>query len=229
MPDPDEFEPLYELTAEDRAALAEEAHENAPVALTPPRPFKKHYPRVKFYDAYMCWKNGEWEFLNEEQRRHYVMILRRSAGVGSFSNDETKRLAKETLEAMGLPLESEKDQRAKRGKQVLSEQQLANLEKSRRKLVDRQKRLLAQKLAAAVDTRMAVVVEPGPYQQQAIDELVAEGGAVLVADDMVPITVGRVPADGSPRRSRRVVRVGCVLPVEADEAPPAATDDEDLI
>ena len=77
------------------------------------------------------------------------------------------------------------------------------------------------------------MVDPGPYQLQAIDELVAEGRVVLIDDETLPITRGRPPYDGSPRRSKRVMRLGLPMDTNARPEPaqasPAASQEEDLI
>lgn len=162
---------------------------------------------VRAYDALMCYKKGEWNNISDEMRKRYVMILRRSACKGTFASKETREQATATLNALGIPLESEKKQRAA-NKEPLTEKELANIAKSRRKLVDRQKRLILERLNLLHAGGMTTVPEPGPYQRQAIEELVEAGEVVLIREDDVQLLRGAKPRDGSPRRKRHIVMLG---------------------
>lgn len=197
------------------------------------RKSKRVVQHVKFFDAFMCFQRGQWNDIDDDLRRRYIMILRRAANANTFSTDEVRKNALAVLEAVNVPAVSEKRLRALR-KQPLTEKEKENVAKSRRKLVDRQKRLLVEKIKANELTQMAAIVDPGPYQIQAFEELSREGKIVVIEDEEIPITKGRAPYDGSPRRNRRVVRLGLPLdtnaPVEPAQAPQPATEtDEDLI
>lgn len=211
----DDYEPNYELTDEDREACAAEQYEEEHELV----PRRNRKPHVKFFDAYICYQKGEWGMIPEELRKQYVMILRRSAAENTFSTSATRDNARAILSALGIPLESEKTQKA-RAREIagpLPPEVNEWVERSRRKLVDRQKRLMVEKIEKSVYTGFVSVLTPGPYQEQAIKELVEEGKATLLADEMVQIEKGRPPVDGSGRRKRRVVRIGA--PLAADVAP----------
>lgn len=193
------------------------------------RPAKKVVPHVKFFDAYMCFQRGEWEGISEELRRRYVMILRRAANARTFSTDEVRKNALAVLEALGLPAESEKNQKAAR-KEPLTEKEKENIARSRRKLVDRQKRIIVEKIERnEMTTQMHCLVDPGPYQEQAVAELVREDKILIILDEMIQIERGRPPYDGSPRRSKRVVRLGFPMNHAGDLSKLEPSEDDDLI
>lgn len=215
--EPDD-EPGYQMTEEDRLICEQEKQEMIDAEERERAISRKPYSHLKFGDAVLCYQNGEWESIPEKMRRHYIMLLRRSANPNTFSVKETRELAASILSALAIPLEGEKKQKklARSGEMpaVVNEW----LEKSRRKLVDRQKRLILERFRSIQAGGMITVANPGPYQEQAIDEMVKAGDVVFIRDDTVKHTKGALPRDGSPRRSKRVVFLGLPFDREASLA-----------
>jgi hypothetical protein len=102
------------------------------------------------------------------------------------------------------------------GVEMKTERTGTPLERSRAALVDRQKRILREEMVERSkilggdkpnSMGMVSLLNPGPYRLAAAFELVEDGEAVLIRDEVMAIKRGRVPAEGK-RRDRRVVVIG---------------------
>lgn len=168
---------------------------------------KRTIPSIKFSDVKSCYEKGEWGTISDEMRTLYVRLLRRCANSATFASVETQETARSILSALGLPLESERAQKLKNS-EPLPPVVAGWVAKSRRKLVDRQKKLMLERLNKLLAEGITTITEPGPYQEQAIAELIESGEVVLIRDSDVQLRTGAMPQGETKRRKRRVVMIG---------------------
>lgn len=145
---------------------------------------------------------GKFGEQTRERQKIMLGLLNRAASGKTLAAPDSVRIARETLDALGVKPKAERTG--------------TPLERSRAALIERHKRLLMEEMRGAADIvgsdrkhamGMVSVVNPGPYRLAAAEALIEAGEAVLIRDEEMQITRGRKPAEGK-RRQRRVVVIG---------------------